>query len=256
MYCKKCGNLLNENEKFCSRCGEAVESKNDNLIDSAKSDGLTNNSVNNNFNVGTVGSNANNSFAGNSNNSNDKKNKQVIYIVGGVCTLVLVFCLFNSIKGIFGGATSVGVGETLKINNKDYKLNIKAGNIEDYTSTDSEQYKILKLDVTNNNSESAQMGVTFVSGINFSLVDNQNSEIASSNPYLSKSYLVFDTGFNNKILESSIPAHQSTDGYLLFKTNSDSIDKLKIDVISADDCKMKNGKTDCSTSNTYYIKLN
>ena len=129
-----------------------------------------------------------------------KKNKQVIYIVGGVCALVLVFCLFNSIKGIFGGATSVGVGETLKINNKDYKLNIKAGNIEDYTSTDSEQYKILKLDVTNNNSESAQMGVTLVSGINFSLVDSQNSEIASSDPYLSKSYLIFDTGFNNKIL--------------------------------------------------------
>ena len=113
----------------------------------------------------------------------------------------------------------------------------------------------MKLDVTNNNSESAQMGVTLVSGINFSLVDSQNSEIASSDPYLSKSYLIFDTDFNNKILESSIPAHQSTDGYLLFKTNSNNIDKLKIDVIFVDDCKTKNGKTDCSTSNTYYIKL-
>ena len=27
MYCKKCGNLLNQNETFCSKCGAQIESE-------------------------------------------------------------------------------------------------------------------------------------------------------------------------------------------------------------------------------------
>ena len=75
MYCKKRGNLLNEDDKFCTNCGSAVEVKS---------------SVEQNQNV---------------NNVSKKKNvKNVIWVVAGVGLLFLAIFIF--IFGIAQGFRS------------------------------------------------------------------------------------------------------------------------------------------------------
>lgn len=98
MFCKNCGNQLNENEIFCGRCGTKVETN-------------------------IVGENPfNQNFDSNISDKKDKSKKNTISIVLGIVSLVLVFILLVfiwpvSIVGIIFGILALK-------ENKKYKLGL------------------------------------------------------------------------------------------------------------------------------------
>ena len=81
MYCKNCGNQLNDNDKFCPNCGTSTENNyNSNIPD-----------VNNNFN------NSQQQMNNVNNGSSQANNWKTISIVLGVIVIALlvIFCIFG-----------------------------------------------------------------------------------------------------------------------------------------------------------------
>lgn len=112
MFCKNCGNRLNENEKFCGRCGTKIITTNNVTIDNSilnqqiqTNDGI-NQSINANLPVDQV--------------KKDKSKKNAISIVLGIVSLVLVSILLMfiwpvSIVGIVFGALALKENKKYKI---------------------------------------------------------------------------------------------------------------------------------------------
>ena len=90
MYCKNCGNKLNENEKFCSNCGMTIESN----LNNSKLPNMNDNS--NNSNISNMNTNSNiNNYQQQINSVSGKANKwKTISMVLGIIAIVLSFIFY------------------------------------------------------------------------------------------------------------------------------------------------------------------
>lgn len=154
------------------------------------------------------------------------KNKKIyIYIGIVVVAIVVAFIVFSGKSG--GNGYTVNKGQTLNINEQGQKISINVEQIDEPTyyqdgmfENDQNIYLGIKLSASNLTNKEAYIGSYF-----FTLLDSNNNEIATEMPGLQ---LILDKRVDDMQLNSKIPANQTINGYIFFKTNSKDIKKLRI----------------------------
>ena len=99
MYCSKCGNKVNENDKFCTKCGNAC------METPPSPQQNTNNSSSNTSNAQNEYNNIYNNIHNNYQNENKPSSNNPIALAGIICSIVglLVFGVFLGIIAIVLG---------------------------------------------------------------------------------------------------------------------------------------------------------
>lgn len=152
------------------------------------------------------------------------KNKK-IYIGIVVVVIIVAFIVFSGKSG--GNGYTVNMGQSLNINEQGQKVSINIEQIDEPTyyqdgmfENDQNIYLGIKLSASNLTNKEAYIGA-----YHFTLLDSNNNEIATEMPGLQ---LILDERVNDMQLNSKIPANQTINGYVFFKTNSKDIKKLRI----------------------------